>query len=297
MTIAIEQVVFTAPYSEESKYNLSLELDGERNGDRSSFRPGRDTCYIRCYPALPGVVYRATQGSVSVIGEYPHRIDETIVITGERGHLTGVPMAHASGVIPTSPAGGSHGPPQPFFGSILRTLRKIDPPRISPHARIDGIEWRWLGYDPGIEPLFVHGEVLLPRKVNAVLWVQYTTYYTLLAHVNSTPDAPPCNSDPCECPAAVALVSAQLGDTVATIEVNWDMSHCHEMTDITVTDMCSGNPIKGAMVYVDGKYAGMTNEQGVLRVPLSPGKHTISATAMGYRPTASDEVRNEEFNI
>lgn len=297
MSSASAQIVFH-DVSASLDYQLSLELDDERNGGKSIFKSS-DTCYIRCYPAMPGITYRATQGSVHSIGEYPQRIDETITFANsDRGSLSGLPMTRSSGVIPTSPVANGSSVLPPVYGRIFGTLLKLNPPRINPQARVEGIEWHWLGYDPGVEPLFAGTDIILPHKVIAVLWVRYTTFYTLLEHTNSAPVAPPCDTgDPCDCPAAVALVSAQLGETVATLTVNWDVSRCTEMTDITVTDMCSGNPIKGAMVYVDGKYAGMTNEQGILRLPLSPGKHTIRATAMGYRPTDQDEVRNEEVNI
>lgn len=275
MSASSVQVIFGDGVNNDG---ITLELDEERNAGKSIFLPS-DTCYIRCYPALSGVVYGTTQGSVSKIGTLPENISEYVVFCdSDNARLSGLPSS----------------------------LKQIAGKEWMLHrdAVITSPQWEWIGVDPGVSPLFVGADIRLPRPVSAVLYVRYTTYYELVLHGNKTPIKPDCppqsgntKPDPCQCPSALSLVTASHDSSVASVEVEWDTGACQDMVEVSVQDMCSRQAVSGASVFIDGLFVGVTNIAGKIRTMCAKGSHNIRVTAPGYVATDQDEVDNEIFII
>lgn len=51
---------------------------------------------------------------------------------------------------------------------------------------------------------------------------------------------------------------------------------------VDVVDRGSEKPIRGAEVYIDGRYTGKTGEHGMFEVKVEPGSHTLRVVCEGY---------------
>ncbi len=69
--------------------------------------------------------------------------------------------------------------------------------------------------------------------------------------------------------------------------------------DIQVVDACTGDPVAGASVTVDGQLMGTTDAEGVIScgMMLSGSEHTLVITATGYIDSEADTLCNDTFTV
>jgi hypothetical protein len=64
-------------------------------------------------------------------------------------------------------------------------------------------------------------------------------------------------------------------------------------------DACTGDPVEGASVTVDGQLMGTTDAEGVIScgMMLSGSEHTLVITATGYIDSEADTLCNDTFTV
>jgi hypothetical protein len=81
--------------------------------------------------------------------------------------------------------------------------------------------------------------------------------------------------------------------TVTEVEVVEEQGKVKQVTNIYVT--ANGNPVEGAEIYVNDKFIGYTDSNGLLTYKFEPGAYVIVAKKTGYLPSAGFSLNvNEE---
>jgi len=156
------------------------------------------------------------------------------------------------------------------------------------------VSYEWLGKDGGT-PLFNGQTVTIPEDAVGVLRVTYDTLGDRLRL--EVTDADMGGLD--ELPVVVAVTDADGNVYHTTVNYTRDGEDPAEpeAVEILVEDFCTGEPISGATVLVNGKTV-TTNANGVAYVgTLAAGTYAIKATATGYTDSDKDVLNNDSFVV
>jgi len=144
-------------------------------------------------------------------------------------------------------------------------------------------DFEWLGKHWGGRTIQVRDRrLVVTEKATGVLRVRYKTYYDRLVATYQE--------------EGIQLVIVQKELKATYISINW--KETKKDVVITVKDACTRAVVEGAKVYVDGKFVGLTDSKGQVKLgKIKAGKHSIRVVKEGYQPTDQDNIKNDYFVI
>ncbi len=151
--------------------------------------------------------------------------------------------------------------------------------------------YEWIGNDGG-SPTFVNKGILLPTKIIGILRCTYTVLGDRLKLSDAELEDAPYS----------VLCVANYGTDNTTATVNFDRGDVPSEVslEISVIDMCTGDPIPDATVQVAGLPSGITDETGVYspNSKVTTGEsYGLVVSASGYTTSDVDFIKNDSFTV
>jgi len=145
----------------------------------------------------------------------------------------------------------------------------------------------WEGKGEG-RPLIYGSRVILPNSTTGVLKVQYETSYDLIDVTCSHP--------------TYLLISAESDTLSGDFLVDFTNGYLTNIFDkdvvMTVRDACSKETLPNAAVYINGKFTGRTDSEGLIRLgSMKSGTYALRITRDDYTDTDKDTISNDYFTV
>jgi len=145
----------------------------------------------------------------------------------------------------------------------------------------------WEGAGTG-KPIVYGNRLTLKSKTTGVLKVQYETSYDLVDITCSKP--------------TYVLVSAKSegleGDFVLDFTDGYQTDVYDKDVILTVRDACSKVTLPNAAIYINERYTGKTDSEGLIRLgSMKSGTYSLKILKDGYQSTDQDNIRNDFFTV
>jgi hypothetical protein len=146
------------------------------------------------------------------------------------------------------------------------------------------VTWEWLGTPVGRDPVF---DGTFIRTSAEVLGILRCTYTTLVDQYGLKSDE--------EIPIMVFAYQGVLRDFL-TVNFAGD-GEDRKQYEVRVLDYCTGDPVPGATVYVNGVSYGQTANDGRVQVGTytTGSENTLRIVKSGYLDSDNDSIRNDSF--
>lgn len=211
---------------------------------------------------------------------------KTIFAPNERGRLKLYPGGRGPSVT------ASCGTCKAAFTAIRQTYTEYLAFRDSAEANVNYhieklVSALWDGTGSGT-PQIYGSRLVLPEKTTGILKVTYETSYDIVDVTCAKP--------------TYVLVTASSEGLSGDFLMDFTDGFLSDVYDkdvvITVRDACTRKIIPGATVYINGKYSGKTDSEGILRLgSMKEGTYSLKITKDGYQSTDEDSIRNDYFTV
>jgi len=145
--------------------------------------------------------------------------------------------------------------------------------------------WQGTG---SLKPKIYGSRLVMPEAVTGVLKVNYKTSYDLI-------------DLECSAPTYVLLsakTSGLTGDTVVDFTDGFLTGIYNKDVVMTVRDACTKETLSDAHVYINGKYTGKSDTEGIIRLgSMKSATYSLKITKDGYQPTDEDTISNDFFTV
>jgi len=160
------------------------------------------------------------------------------------------------------------------------------------HLPDGDVTYSWIGNDGGT-PLFSGSLITITSDVIGILMCSYKTYGDRLKLSNAVSDEDEYD----------VLCVASYGDDnniSTTVGFSNDEVPTEVSLEVRVIDMCTGDPIPGATVLVEGFSSGITDEDGLFNPGgkiLTGSSYDILVSAPDYVTSDIDFIKNDSFTV
>ena len=147
------------------------------------------------------------------------------------------------------------------------------------------VSWTWLGrtYPENVTLTITNWDITASEEVPGIARITYVSYFDRIALSGVNQEAE-------------VLVEVIKESMYGSIVINFKVEEVPVY--LTVRDACTRLPIEDVSVYVDGKFVGVTTENGQINLgKLRTGKHSLKMTKFGYQPSDEDMIANDYFVV
>jgi hypothetical protein len=210
----------------------------------------------------------------------------TVFAPGDRARLKLYPGGRNPELRPTS------GTAKVIMSGITEEVTEFIAFRDSADAKTDYyidklISAVWEGTGSG-RPKIYGSRLVLPESTTGVMKVTYETSCDIVDVTGSR--------------ATYILVTASSdgleGDFLLDFTNGFTTEIYSRDVVMTVRDACTKETLPDAAVYINGRYTGKSDSEGVLRLgSLKKGTYSLKITKSGYQSTDQDNIRNDWFTV
>jgi len=145
----------------------------------------------------------------------------------------------------------------------------------------------WEGTGTG-RPIVYGSRLTLPASTTGVLKVKYETSYDLIDVSCSRP--------------TYLLLTAKSTRLAGDYLIDYTDGYQSDIYDkdvvMTIRDACTKSTIPNATIYINDKYTGKTDSEGIIRLgSMKSGTYALRITKEGYTDTDKDSIKNDFFTV
>lgn len=137
-------------------------------------------------------------------------------------------------------------------------------------------------------PNIYGSKLIMPQKTTGILKISYKTSYDLIDVT---------------CPEyTYVLVSAVTKELTGDMLADFTDGLLTDIYDkdvvMTIRDACTKETLQDAHVYINGKYTGKSDSEGIIRLgSMKNATYSLKITKDGYQNTDEDNISNDYFTV